>query len=81
MTVSNDAFDLVYVDSCHGVQCTNSSVAKSLAFQESILILSKVLPDADPHVRWCGGWGLKTHGYPLLPSSHFRVHPSARNTL
>ena len=22
-------------------------------------------PGADPHAGWCGGWGLKTPGYPI----------------
>ena len=54
MSICYDAFDLVYFGCGHGVQCTNSSVAKSLVRQASILRMSKALPDADPHVRWCG---------------------------
>ena len=32
-------------------------------------------PDADPHVRWCGGWGLNSPGYPI--SSTFYAADSA----
>ena len=25
-------------------------------------------PSADPHARWCGGWGLNAPGYPISAS-------------
>ena len=27
-------------------------------------------PTADPHGGWCGGWELKTPGYPIRPQFH-----------
>jgi hypothetical protein len=28
-------------------------------------------PTADPRGVWCGGWGLKTPGYPIRPQLHY----------
>jgi len=37
-------------------------------------------PGADPHAGWCGGWGLKTPGYPIrwcfLISTFYLGHDS-----
>jgi len=43
VNICYEAFDLVYFAFGHGVQCTNSSVAKSLAFQELILRMSDAI--------------------------------------
>ena len=30
-----------------------------------VIVCSREPPSADPHARWCGGWGLNTPGYPI----------------
>jgi hypothetical protein len=31
-------------------------------------------PGADPHARWCGGWGRKTPGYPIVLFMLTKLH-------
>ena len=34
-------------------------------------------PGADPHARWCGGWGRKSPGYPIRLTHRLEIYPVA----
>ena len=43
---------------------------RAVSYDGGNLIVRPEPPCADPHARWCGGWGRNTPGYPIGPERH-----------